>query len=76
MAIDENKLHAFLGKAVGDLGAAMSAVLMSIGDELGSLQGVGQGAAYAAELAHKNRHAGTLRARMAQQPGRRRLRRL
>ena len=35
MAIDENKLHEFLGKAVGDLGAAMSAVLMTIGDELG-----------------------------------------
>src|SRR5580658_3787597 len=35
MAIDENKLQTFLGKAVGDLGAALSAVLISIGDELG-----------------------------------------
>jgi SAM-dependent methyltransferase len=35
MAIDQEKLNSFLGKAVGDLGAAMSAVLMSIGDELG-----------------------------------------
>jgi SAM-dependent methyltransferase len=35
MAIDENKLNTFLGKAVGDLGAALSAVLISIGDELG-----------------------------------------
>ncbi|MCW2686902.1 MAG: SAM-dependent methyltransferase [Mycobacterium sp.] len=35
MAVDEEKLAAFLGKAVGDLGASMSAVLMLIGDELG-----------------------------------------
>src|ERR1700752_770325 len=35
MAVDQDKLNAFLGKAVGDLGAAVSAVLISIGDELG-----------------------------------------
>ena len=35
MEVDQGRLNAFLGKAVGDLGAAMSAVLMSIGDELG-----------------------------------------
>lgn len=35
MATDEDKLNAFLGKAVGDLGAALSGALMSIGDELG-----------------------------------------
>ena len=35
MAVDEEKLGAFLGKAVDDLGASMSAVLMLIGDELG-----------------------------------------
>jgi len=35
MAVDEAKLNAFLGKAVGDLGAAISAVLISLGDELG-----------------------------------------
>lgn len=35
MAIDEAKLNEFLGKAVGDLGAAMSATLMLIGDRLG-----------------------------------------
>lgn len=32
---DQERLNAFIGKAVGDLGAAMSAVLVSIGDELG-----------------------------------------
>jgi hypothetical protein len=35
MAVDEQRLNAFLGKAVVDLGAAVSAVLVSIGDELG-----------------------------------------
>ncbi len=31
----EERLNTFLGKAVGDLGAAISAVLLSLGDELG-----------------------------------------
>jgi SAM-dependent methyltransferase len=35
MTIDEAKLGEFVGKAVGDLGAAMSAVLVVIGDKLG-----------------------------------------
>ena len=35
MTATEDKLNAFLGKAIGDLGASMSAVLMLIGDELG-----------------------------------------
>src|SRR5207244_1550863 len=35
MAVDEAKLNEFMGKAVGDLGAAMSAVLVVIGDKLG-----------------------------------------
>jgi hypothetical protein len=35
MAVDEAKLNEFLGKAVGDLGAAMSSALMLVGDRLG-----------------------------------------
>lgn len=35
MSADQDKLQTFLGRAVGDLGAAVSAVLMLIGDELG-----------------------------------------
>jgi SAM-dependent methyltransferase len=34
-AIDENKLNEFVGRAVGDIGAAISAALVLIGDELG-----------------------------------------
>jgi len=33
--IDEGKLNEFMGKAVGDVGAAISAALVLIGDELG-----------------------------------------
>jgi len=35
MAIDEGKLKDFMQKALGDIGAAMSAVLVLIGDQLG-----------------------------------------
>ena len=51
MALDENRLHAFLNKAVGDLGAAMSAVLMTIGDELGYYKALAKEALTPAELA-------------------------
>ena len=53
MPVDEQRLNAFLGKAVGDLGAAMSAVLVSIGDELGFYKELAAGSLTAAELAKK-----------------------
>ena len=43
MAVDEARLNEFLGKAVGDLGAAASAVLVSIGDELGFYKELAKG---------------------------------
>ena len=51
MPVDEQRLKAFLGKSVGDLGAAVSAVLMSIGDELGFYKALAAGPLTAAELA-------------------------
>jgi SAM-dependent methyltransferase len=51
MAINEEKLHAFLNKAVGDLGAAYSAVLMTIGDELGYYKALAKEALTPADLA-------------------------
>ncbi|HEX4081144.1 MAG TPA: class I SAM-dependent methyltransferase [Rhizomicrobium sp.] len=51
MAIDENRLHTFLNKAVGDLGAAFSAVLMTIGDELGYYKALAKSALTPGELA-------------------------
>jgi SAM-dependent methyltransferase len=53
MPVDEQRLNAFLGKAVGDLGAAVSAVLVSIGDELGFYKALAAGPLTARELAAK-----------------------
>ena len=44
MAVDEAKLNEFLGKAVGDLGAAMSAALILVGDRLGLYRELAKGA--------------------------------
>ena len=35
MAVSPGKLNAFMGKAVGDIGAAMSANTVLLGDKLG-----------------------------------------
>ena len=51
MAIDQAKLDAFLGKAVVDLGAAVSAVLVSIGDELGFYRVLASGPLTSSQLA-------------------------
>ena len=51
MAINEERLNTFLGKAVGDLGAAIGAVLILLGDELGLYRELGRGPLTAAELA-------------------------
>jgi SAM-dependent methyltransferase len=53
MAISEEKLNAFLGKAVGDLGAALSATLMLVGDRLGLYKELAKGALTAAQLAQR-----------------------
>ncbi len=56
MPVDEDKLNEFLGKAIGDLGASMSAVLMLIGDELGFYRALAGRRLSAEELAE---HTGT-----------------
>jgi 2-polyprenyl-3-methyl-5-hydroxy-6-metoxy-1,4-benzoquinol methylase len=53
MAVNEEKLAAFLGKAVDDLGAAMSAVLMLIGDELDLYSALAEERLSSAELADR-----------------------
>lgn len=53
MAADETKLNAFLGRAVGDLGAAMSATLMLVGDRLGLYRELANGALTPDELAER-----------------------
>ena len=49
--IDETKLHAFIGKMLGDLGGAMSVPTVRIGLRLGLFEALTQGPATAAELA-------------------------
>jgi SAM-dependent methyltransferase len=53
MSVDENKLHEFLGKAVGDLGAAMSATLMLVGDRLGLYKELAKGPVSPSDLARR-----------------------
>jgi SAM-dependent methyltransferase len=53
MPIDEARLNAFLGKAVGDLGAVFSAALVSLGDELGLYKALASEALTPAQLAQR-----------------------
>jgi SAM-dependent methyltransferase len=53
MSINEMKLNEFLGKAVGDLGAAMSAALMLVGDRLGLYKELAKGSITSTDLAKR-----------------------
>ncbi len=54
--INETKLHEFMMKAVGEMGAAMNAALILIGDKLGLYKAMaGAGAMTSAELAAKTK---------------------
>ncbi|MFT3667872.1 MAG: class I SAM-dependent methyltransferase [Pseudoxanthomonas sp.] len=55
MDTPEDRLNAFLGHAVGDLGAAISATLMLVGDRLGLYRALGEAPATPAELAERTR---------------------
>jgi hypothetical protein len=53
-AVDDSKLHAFMGKMVGDMGAALSGALVLIGDKLGLYKALADsGAATPEELARR-----------------------
>ena len=51
MAVDAQKLDAFLGKFVGDLGAALHAGTVALGEKLGLYKALAAGPMTAAELA-------------------------
>lgn len=53
MGVDPAKLDQLLGKLVGDIGAAMSAVHVVIGDRLGLYKGLASGPQTPAELARR-----------------------
>jgi SAM-dependent methyltransferase len=55
MAIDMDKLNAFLGRFIGDLGAAVHAGMVVIGERLGLYKGLAAGPATSAELAEKTK---------------------
>ncbi|HXZ06480.1 MAG TPA: class I SAM-dependent methyltransferase [Paraburkholderia sp.] len=51
MAVDSERLNQFLGKFVGDLGAAFHAGMVVIGDQLGLYKALGRGPMTSVELA-------------------------
>src|SRR5437868_4981586 len=51
--VDPDRLNALLGKVVGDIGGAMSAALVRIGDELGLYKALAKGPATSAQLAQR-----------------------
>ena len=53
-ALDMDKLHAFIGQFVGDLGAAAHAGMVVIGERLGLYKALATGDMTSAELAAKN----------------------
>jgi SAM-dependent methyltransferase len=54
-ALDMNKLNAFIGQFVGDLGAAVHAGMVVIGEKLGLYKALAEGPMTAAELASKTK---------------------
>lgn len=55
MAPDMDKLNAFIGQFVGDLGAAVHSGMVVIGEKLGLCKALGEGPLNTAELAAKTR---------------------
>ena len=53
MAIDQQKLDAFLGKFVGDLGATIHAGTVVLGEQLGLYKALAKAPMTSAELAEK-----------------------
>ena len=72
---DPDKLNAFLGRMVGDLGAIASGALVLLGDRLGLFRAMRSGEPMTPDdLGATHRHPRALRARMAVGAGRGRLR--
>ena len=74
--IDTDNLMAFVFRAVDEVGATLNCALVVMGDRLGYYRAwPTHGPLTPAELAAAHRHRRALRPRVAQRPGRRRLRR-
>ncbi len=55
MAVNPDKLNAFTGKAVGDIGAALSANMMRLGDTTGLYKAVVNAGSHDSSERHKRR---------------------
>ncbi len=73
MAVDMDKLHAFLGRFIGDLGATVHAGMVVIGEKLGLYKALADGPLTSAELADEDENRRTICARVARLAGRGRL---
>ena len=73
--VDPDRLDAFLGRVIGDLGATVSAALVVLGDRLGLYAALADGEPVTTDqLAGRTGTVGGLPRAVAGQPGRRRLR--
>ena len=70
MAVDTNKMEQFLGKFVNDLGAAVHAGLVVIGDRLGLYKALAAGPLLLAGFDQIAGRTETLRFQTIQSPGR------
>ena len=76
MALDEAKLNAFMGRFVGDFGAALHAATIVVGDQLGLYKALAKGPATVEALARVTETDPRLPARVAVGAGGQRLRRV
>ena len=77
MDVNSDKLNAFMGKMVGDFGAALNASLMLIGDKLGLYKTLAaKGPMNSCGTCEGHRHGRALCSRMAGDAGRIRLHRI
>ena len=75
--VDEERLMAFVFRAVEEVGATLNAALVVMGDKLGLYRAMaGAGAAERRRARRADRRGRALRPRVAERPGRGRLRRV
>ena len=69
--MDSDKLNAFVGKFINDLGAAMQGPAILIGEQLGLYKALGAGrTGDIGGVGPSDRHHGTIPARVARRAGR------
>jgi hypothetical protein len=75
MDVNPDKLNAFMGKMLGDMGAAANAALIKVGDRLGLYKALAaNGPMTPADLCESQRHDRALHPRVAVRTGGSRLR--